>query len=307
MRSGGDAARRRRARVAPGRRRRVQGMGGWPDLRLRGSLLGSEHLVRRWIGRRDRSAIAAAQAAVRRDRGAALPRRGVARLERLIVTAVRSEGRVSAISTSSTFRRMGPSARSTGSDALTLVGTVGALRRSAAEVPAPGATRGGRGGGPRRMHVATPSPWPAAEPSRPRRPPPLVWRGVQGADPDGWRALELTGHPGSRPRSSAVQSSLVEFGHCQVRWLLGATRRRRPSIGFRPVTVGARSSMRCWPSAMTPTPTSFGCAWVIGGPVRPGRRLDRPRQARGRRGDARAGRRLFRRGAPGRMGADRRR
>lgn len=210
--------------------------GGWPDLRLRGSLLGSEHLVDAIAGR-DRSN-AAAQAAVRHDE-ARLFHVAVSRAsERLIVTAVRSEDE----QPSPYLDLLDP--RPDGAERpfteverpLTLVGTVGALRRSAAEVPGTGATLGvDEVAGPRHA-VERRSPLASRGAIEAARTLAVLARaGVRGADPDGWWALREPTSTAPRVRDRdpvpVSPSGLVEFGHCQVRWLLGRLGGEGPPIG----------------------------------------------------------------------------
>jgi superfamily I DNA/RNA helicase/RecB family exonuclease len=216
--------------------------GTWPDLRLRGSLLGSEHLVEVLAGREP--SVPAAQAAIRHDE-ARLFHVAVSRAShRLIASGVRSEeDQPSAYLDVLDPRPEGSIRAFTEVERpLTLVGTVGSLRRElgrALTLPPGSRSRvdpgdegpgdegpGDEGPGDEGVRHAD---------SAARTLAVLAREGVRGADPAGWWALR-------RPTSSAERiasgtlvpvspSGLVEFGQCQVRWLLGRLGGEGPPIG----------------------------------------------------------------------------
>ncbi len=182
--------------------------GGWPDLRLRGSLLGSEHLVDAIAGR-DRT-IPAAQAAIRHDEARLLHVAVSRARDRLVVTAVRSEDEQPSPYLDVLDPRPSGAARpfTEVERPLTLVGTVGALRRAVVAT--------GSGEAARTLAL-------------------LAGERVRGADPATWWALR---EPTSRePRIAGGDpvtvspSGLVEFGHCQTRWLLGRLGGEGPPVG----------------------------------------------------------------------------
>ncbi|MEI2779132.1 MAG: ATP-dependent DNA helicase [Tetrasphaera sp.] len=184
--------------------------GSWPDLRLRGSLLGSEHLVDVLHGR-ERS-IPAAQAAVRHDEARLFHVAVTRASERLLVSAVRSEDeQPSPYLEIIDPRPEGQPRPFTEVDRpLTLVGTVAGLRRAAAT---PGAEFAG----------------PAATLAV------LANAGVRGADPGAWWAMRAASGTADRvPEGQTVRvspSGLVDFERCQLRWLLSRLGGEGPSVG----------------------------------------------------------------------------
>jgi superfamily I DNA/RNA helicase/RecB family exonuclease len=214
---------------AAGREWRVVAVAGvqegvWPDLRLRGSLLGSEHLVDVLTGRP--SSPRAALAAVRDDECRLLHVAVSRARELLVVTAVRDEDEQpssyldlldpppdpsQALPTArwdaDGQRRLTPAPRP-----LSLPGLTASLRQTVTDpVAAPG-----------RVAQA------AAQLAR------LARAGVPGADPADWygleplsdpRPLRLDGEPPVRVSPSAVE----DFDRCSLRWLLSTAGGRSPS------------------------------------------------------------------------------
>ena len=190
--------------------------GVWPDLRLRGSLLGSERLVD-VITDRGQS-LRAAQAAVRYDETRLFMVAVSRASERLLVTAVRSDDEQPSVY----LDIVDPPDEANEADELrtfnevprpmTLAGLVGELRR---EVVA-GATVSDR-------HTAS------RELAR------LAAAGVVGADPSSWWAL--TSLSDDRPLraqgvSVSVSPSRIEgFSDCHLRWLLSVCGGEGPSVG----------------------------------------------------------------------------
>jgi len=190
--------------------------GVWPDLRLRGSLLGSERLVDVVTGRGQ--SLRAAQAAVRYDETRLFMVAVSRASQRLLVTAVRSEDE----QPSAYLDIVDPPPGSDAGDELrsfsdvprpmTLAGVVAELRR---EVVA-GASDGDR-------HTAT------------RQLAMLAAAGAPGADPSTWWAL--TSLSDDRPLRAegvgvAVSPSRIEsFTDCNLRWLLTACGGDGPSVG----------------------------------------------------------------------------
>lgn len=181
--------------------------GAWPDLRLRGSLLGSEHLVDVLRGREP--SVPAAQAAVRHDE-ARLFHVAVSRArERLLVSAVRTDDeQPSAYLDVLDPLPEGEQRPFTEVDRpLTLVGAVGALRRQ---------VTAGDGDAAHALAV-------------------LARDGVRGADPRSWWGLRATSSSEPRvPDDVPVRispSALVDFEHCQLRWLLSRLGGEGPSVG----------------------------------------------------------------------------
>ncbi len=181
--------------------------GVWPDLRLRGSLLGSEHLVDVVRGRP--GTVRAAQAAVRYDETRLFHVAVTRASERLLVTAVRSDDEqpsvyldlvdpIDPVDAADEGRPFTPVGRP-----LTLRGLVGQLRRG---VTAPDLIE--------RQRCARLLARLAAE-------------GVPGADPASWWALAP--EPAQRARREAqalvpVSPSKVEqFTRCSLQWLLHAS------------------------------------------------------------------------------------
>jgi len=190
--------------------------GVWPDLRLRGSLLGSELLVDVVTGR-GRS-LRAAQAAVRYDETRLFLVAVSRASERLLVTAVRSDDEQPSVY----LDIVDPPEESDSGDELrsfsevprpmTMAGLVGELRREVVV----GATVSER-------HTA------AAQLAR------LAAARVVGADPSSWWAL--TALSDDRPLraegvSVSVSPSRIEsFSDCSLRWLLSACGGDGPSVG----------------------------------------------------------------------------
>lgn len=184
--------------------------GVWPDLRLRGSLLGSEHLVDVVTGRG--GSVRAAQAAVRYDETRLFHVAVTRASERLIVSAVRNDDEQPSVyldlldplpgdgaGNGDLGRAFTPFGR-----ALTTAGVVGALRQVAASVTDPlAATRAGR-------HLAR-----------------LADDGVTGADPGQWWSLVPAAD--DRPRRGPDQtvrvspSKVEQFATCELAWLLRAS------------------------------------------------------------------------------------
>jgi len=214
---------------AAGREWRVVAVAGlqegvWPDLRLRGSLLGSEHLVDVLSGRP--SSPRAALAAVRDDECRLLHVAVSRARELLVATAVRDEddqpssyldlldpppdtdsARSTARWDGDGQRRLTPAPRP-----LSLPGLTASLRQTVTDPQAP----------PGRVAQA------AAELAR------LARAGVPGADPADWygleplsdaRPLRLDDEPPVRVSPSAVE----EFDRCSLRWLLSSAGGRTPS------------------------------------------------------------------------------
>jgi len=190
--------------------------GVWPDLRLRGSLLGSERLVDVITGRGQ--SLRAAQAAVRYDETRLFLVAVSRASERLLVTAVRSDEE----QPSAYLDIVDPPDESDAGDELrpfsevprqmTLTGLVAELRREVVV----GATASDR-------HTA------AGQLAR------LAAARVAGADPCSWWAL--TALSDDRPLrgegvSVSVSPSRIEsYGDCSLRWLLSACGGDGPSVG----------------------------------------------------------------------------
>ena len=190
--------------------------GVWPDLRLRGSLLGSERLVDVITGRGQ--SLRAAQAAVRYDETRLFMVAVSRASERLLVTAVRSDDE----QPSAYLDIVDPPDETDGADELrqfsevprpmTLAGLVAELRREVVV----GATVSDR-------HTA------ARQLAR------LAAARVVGADPSSWWAL--TPLSDDRPLraegvSVSVSPSRIEsFSDCSLRWLLTACGGDGPSVG----------------------------------------------------------------------------
>ena len=189
--------------------------GVWPDLRLRGSLLGSEQLVDVVSGRS--STFRAAQAAVRYDETrlflVALTRAS----ERVVVTAVRSDDEQPSVyldvvdpdtvadspNGDRPFTEVGRT--------MTLPTLVGELRRQLVDGDA----------STRRTAVAALGR--------------LAAEGVPGADPDQWWVMRALSderpmrEPGQEVRVSP--SKVESFGQCGLRWVLSAVGGEGPRVG----------------------------------------------------------------------------
>jgi superfamily I DNA/RNA helicase/RecB family exonuclease len=190
--------------------------GVWPDVRLRGSLLGSERLVDVMTGRGQ--SLRAAQAAVRYDETRLFLVAVSRASQRLLVTAVRSEDEQPSVyldivdppQESDDAQELRPFSEVP--RALTLTGLVAELRREVVV----GATAGER-------HTA------AGQLAR------LAAARVAGADPSSWWAM--TPLSDDRPLradgvSVAVSPSRIEgYGDCSLRWLLSSCGGDGPSVG----------------------------------------------------------------------------
>jgi len=190
--------------------------GVWPDLRLRGSLLGSERLVDVITGRGQ--SLRAAQAAVRYDETRLFLVAVSRASERLLVTAVRSDDEQPSVY----LDIVDPPDESGDGEELrsfsevprpmTLTGLVAELRREVVV----GATASDR-------HTA------AGQLAR------LAAARVAGADPSSWWAL--TALSDDRPLraegvSVSVSPSRIEsYGDCSLRWLLSTCGGDGPSVG----------------------------------------------------------------------------
>ena len=181
--------------------------GVWPDLRLRGSLLGSEHLVDVVTGRG--GSVRAAQAAVRYDETRLFHVAATRASERLIVSAVRNDDEQPSVYLDllDPLPEGADAGRpfTTVARALTTAGVVGALRQVAAsECTDPvAAVRAGR-------LLAR-----------------LADDGVVAADPGQWWALvpAADGRPRRAPDATVrVSPSKVEqFATCELAWVLRAS------------------------------------------------------------------------------------
>jgi superfamily I DNA/RNA helicase/RecB family exonuclease len=192
--------------------------GAWPDLRLRGSILGSEDLVdvleQRPLGFR------AAQAAVRYDETRLFHVAVTRATERLLVTAVGNEDEQPSVYLDLVDPPDGPRmadevrAHSAVARTMTLPGLVGELRRDVVS-PDPG--------------VAEPALALLALAAR---------SGVRGADPASWWALRSvsSARPVRRPGESVPvsPSKVTYFAECGLRWFL-------TSVGGEGVSLGAAS------------------------------------------------------------------
>lgn len=217
--------------AAAGRQWRVVAVCGvqegvWPDLRLRGSLLGSEQLVDVMRGRDTRLGSAellrAAQAAVRYDETRQFHVAITRSSERLLVTAVRSDDEqpsvyLDLVDPPVRHEDLGEEPRQPVEvpDAMTLSGTVAALRRDVARGHEPAAERAA-------VDLGF-----------------LARQQVPGADPDRWWAM--TALSDDRPLREAdatvsVSPSRVEsFGTCGLNWLLTSVGADGPDVGTRNV------------------------------------------------------------------------
>ncbi len=217
--------------AAAGRQWRVVAVCGvqegvWPDLRLRGSLLGSEQLVDVMRGRDSRMGSAellrAAQAAVRYDETRQFHVAITRASEQLLVTAVQSDDEQPSVyldlvdpPVRHDDRGEEPRQPVEVPDAMTLPGTVAALRRDIAQGQEPAAKRAA-------LDLAF-----------------LARQQVPGADPDRWwvmtqlsddRPLRQTG------ATVSVSPSRVEsFGTCGLNWLLTSVGADGPDVGTRNV------------------------------------------------------------------------
>ncbi len=194
--------------------------GVWPDLRLRGSVLGSEDLVDVVSGR-PRS-LRAAQSAVRYDETRLFLVAVTRATERLLVTAVGNEDEQPSVYLDLVDPPPGHRLDDEVRDhaevgrALTLTGLVGELRREAVDVD-PG--------------VAEPAITLLARAAR---------AAVPGADPASWWALRgLTREDPVRAPDEVVRvspSKVEYFRQCGLRWFLGSVGGEGPSQGA--ATIG---------------------------------------------------------------------
>ncbi|KRF25751.1 ATP-dependent DNA helicase [Phycicoccus sp. Soil803] len=187
--------------------------GVWPDLRLRGSLLGSEHLVDVVSGRA--GTFRAAQAAVRYDETRSFLVALTRASDRVVVTAVRSDDEQPSVYLDvvdpETIATQGDRPFAEVARTMTLPTLVGELRRQLVSDDT----------SVRRTAVAA-----LAR---------LTREGVPGADPAQWWVLR--GLSDERPlrepdQEVRVSPSKVEsFGNCGLRWMLGSVGGDGPSVG----------------------------------------------------------------------------
>ena len=190
--------------------------GVWPDLRLRGSLLGSESLVDVMTGRGQ--SLRAAQAAVRYDETRLFLVAVSRARERLLVTAVRSEDEQPSVYLDLIDPPRGsddgPELRAFTQvpRPMTLTALVGELRRAVVA-----------GASVSERHTA------AGQLAR------LAAAGVPGADPSSWWALRALSD--DRPLRAAEMSvsvspsRLESYGDCSLRWLLSTCGGDGPGVG----------------------------------------------------------------------------
>jgi superfamily I DNA/RNA helicase/RecB family exonuclease len=190
--------------------------GVWPDLRLRGSLLGSERLVDVVTGRGQ--SLRAAQAAVRYDETRLFMVAVSRASERLLVTAVRSDDEQPSVY----LDIVDPPEESDDGDELrsfsevprpmTLAGLVAELRREVVV----GETASDRHTAARQLAL-------------------LAAARVVGADPSSWWALTpLSDDRPLRAEGATVSvspSRIESFNECSLRWLLSACGGDGPSVG----------------------------------------------------------------------------
>ncbi|HET7476689.1 MAG TPA: ATP-dependent DNA helicase [Dermatophilaceae bacterium] len=194
--------------------------GVWPDLRLRGSLLGSERLVEAVAGRE--WTFRGAQAAVRYDETRLFLVAVSRASERLLVTAVRSEDEQPSVYLDLVDPPSTPEEEVRGFSevprAMSLAALVADLRRQA----------GGATGTPAQRHTA------ARHLAR------LAREEVPGADPSQWWAnIEVSDDRPRREPGAAVSvspSKIEAFQTCQLQWLLTAFGGEGPPIGA--ATIG---------------------------------------------------------------------
>jgi superfamily I DNA/RNA helicase/RecB family exonuclease len=228
--------------TAAGREWRIVAVAGvqegvWPDLRLRGSVLGSEELVD-VVASRPRS-FRAAQAAVRYDETRLLHVALTRSSERLVVTAVGNEDEQPSVYLDLIDPPVGEGLdqemrpHSDTPRPMTLAGLVGELRRDVAS-PDPGVSRR------------------AAE---------LLARaaraGVSGADPTTWWALRgLSDDRPVRPAESSVRvspSKVERFNQCGLSWFLGAHGGNGPSMGAQTIGTLVHDLLAEHPAADRPS------------------------------------------------------
>ncbi|SDO61289.1 Superfamily I DNA or RNA helicase [Pedococcus dokdonensis] len=187
--------------------------GVWPDLRLRGSLLGSEHLVDVVSGRA--GTFRAAQAAVRYDETRSFLVALTRTSDRVVVTAVRSDDEQPSVYLDvvdpETIATQGERGFAEVARTMTLPTLVGELRRHLVSDDET----------VRRTAVAA-----LAR---------LTREGVPGADPAQWWVLrEVSDERPLRGPDQEVRvspSKVESFGNCGLRWLLGSVGGDGPSVG----------------------------------------------------------------------------
>ena len=187
--------------------------GVWPDLRLRGSLLGSEHLVDVVSGRA--TTFRAAQAAVRYDETRSFLVALTRASDRVIVTAVRSDDEQPSVYLDvvdpETIATQGDRPFAEVARTMTLPTLVGELRRQL---------------------VSDDSAVRATAVAALAR---LTHEGVPGADPGQWWVLrEVSDDRPLRAGDQEVRvspSKVESFGNCGLRWLLGSVGGDGPSVG----------------------------------------------------------------------------
>lgn len=187
--------------------------GVWPDLRLRGSLLGSEHLVDVVSGRA--GTFRAAQAAVRYDETRSFLVALTRASDRVVVTAVRSDDEQPSVYLDvvdpETIATQGDRPFAEVARTMTLPTLVGELRR---QLVSDDVTV-------QRIAVAA-----LAR---------LAHEGVPGADPAQWWVLrEISDERPLREPDQEVRvspSKVESFGNCGLRWLLGSVGGDGPSVG----------------------------------------------------------------------------
>lgn len=228
----GDAVELVTAQAAAGRQWRfvvVAGVqeGVWPDLRLRGSLLGSERLVDVITGRGQ--SLRAAQAAVRYDETRQFLTAVTRASERLLVTAVRSEDEQPSVyldvidPLDDRSERSGDSGDSSDpSDPSDSGGPIGGTEegRRFADVPRPMTLPGLVAELRREIAIAAPAGRAVAAAQLAR----LAAERVPGADPASWWALTTVSDDRPlRPLDAVVTvspSRIEGFADCGLRWLL---------------------------------------------------------------------------------------
>ncbi|MDN5780096.1 MAG: PD-(D/E)XK nuclease family protein, partial [Humibacillus sp.] len=244
--------------------------GVWPDLRLRGSVLGSEELVDVVSGRP--RGFRGAQAAVRYDETRLFHVAVSRATERLVVTAVGNEDEQPSPYLDLVDPRGSDDGAAGGSAAfddevrahtevgraMTLTGLVGELRREAVS-PDPG--------------VSDPAISLLVEAAR---------SGVAGADPGAWWALRglTSDHPVRAPEELVrVSPSKVEyFRQCGLRWFLSAVGGEGPSQGAATIGTLVHDIVAEHPDAdVTALSAQVDSQWGRLG-LRPGWLTDRKRQ-----------------------------
>ncbi len=234
--------------------------GVWPDLRLRGSLLGSEHLVAVVTGRADQAAMRSAQAAVRYDETRLLLVALTRASERVLVTAVRSDQEQPSpyLDVLDPLDPAGPpssapaggSVLPAGAGSGSVSGSASARAPGSASAQAPGSASAQA---PNQAWATEPPTRPFADPPRLLTPAGVVGElrrqasspdpvlrshaarllvaladdGVRGADPRGWWGLVPPPQP--RPRRApghqvrVSPSKIEQFQTCPLQWALVAS------------------------------------------------------------------------------------